>query len=283
MNSIINHSKKISLLMNRLYEKKNKFIPKKNKLFVEWQYFNKNFKTKLSVSKLNNQIVSMAGLFKKETYNKDIVYQLIGLGTLSEYRSKGYFKKNLKKIIDKKYKMICFANYDAHKNKLLRKYLPQLIKIENYLISKKHLDEIEIKKEFIIENKDFFFKKTKIFYKNRYLKHPINKHYNLKKKNYEVFFKKIKIKNKIFIDILDIKSKKKIDMTNILYELKEELKKTKYDFMNIFSLKNSSFSNYLKYMNFNCQTINNKYLIFSRNLSIKKIKNKIIFLGDADY
>ena len=140
MKATINYSKKISDLMNEIYTDKYK-----NKSFVEWQYFNKNFNTKLSISLRDSKIVSMAGYFKKKLFNKYDVYQLIGLATHPNFSGKGYFTKNVNQIMPKRKRLICFANNNASRNNLLKKYLPLSIKIENLVIKKKDLKKLKEK------------------------------------------------------------------------------------------------------------------------------------------
>lgn len=278
MKATINYSKKISDLMNEIYTDKYK-----NKSFVEWQYFNKNFNTKLSISLRDSKIVSMAGYFKKKLFNKCDVYQLIGLATHPNFSGKGYFKKNVNQIMPKRKRLICFANNNASRNNLLKKYLPLSIKIENLVIKKKDLKKIKGEIKLQMKKKDLLFDKDKKFYNTRYIDHPINKYLIFKKKDYEIFFKKIKIKNKIYLDVIDIRIKKAIEFSKILNELVNSYDKIDFDYLNIFSFKGSKFSKYLKKLFFIEKRINDKSLIISNNLSENKLKNKIIFLGDADY
>lgn len=278
MKATIYYSKKISDLMNQLYKDKYK-----NKFFVKWQYFNKNFNTKLSISLKNTKIISMAGYFKKKLFNNHAVYQLIGLGTHPKFSNKGYFSKNFNQILPKKKCLICFANLSASRNSLLKKYLPLNIKIENLILKKKDFKKIKKKNKLYIKKKDLLFNKDEKFYNTRYKKHPINKYFIFKKKDYGIFFKQINIKKKIYLDIIDIQINKTIEFSKILNEFVNWTEKINYDYLNFFSFKGSKFSSYLKKRLFVEKKLNNKRLMISSDLSQKELINKIIFLGDADY
>ena len=60
------------------------------------------------------------------------------------------------------------------------------------------------------------------------------------------FFKKIKIKNIIYLDVIDIRIKKTIEFSKILNEFVNSYDKINFDYLNIFSFKGSKFSKYLK-------------------------------------